>query len=69
MLKAIHAQGSKEATHEKAIVVFPDDQSTLMLVCTRLRNVATTSWEARRYMNMDHLFKPEEDRLSDIIAG
>lgn len=24
---------------------------------------------ARRYTNMDHLFKPEEGLLSDIIAG
>ena len=27
------------------------------------------SWGARRYMNMDHLFKAEDDLLSDIIAG
>lgn len=24
---------------------------------------------SRRYMNMDHLFKPEDNQLSDIIAG
>ena len=53
----------------KAIGAFPDGQSALMLVCARLRHVAATSWGARRYMNMDHLFKPEEDLLSDIIAG
>ena len=53
----------------KAIGAFPDGQSALMLVCARLRHVAATSWGARRYMNMDHLFKPEEDQLSDIIAG
>lgn len=40
-----------------------------MLVCARLRHVAATNWGARRYMNMDHLFKSEEDQLSDIIAG
>lgn len=40
-----------------------------MLVYTRLRYVAATSWGARRYMNMDHLFKPEEELLSDIIVG
>ena len=53
----------------KAIGAFPDGQSALMLVYPRLRHVAGTSWEARRYMNMDHLFKLEEDLLSDIIAG
>ena len=53
----------------KAIGAFPDGQSALMLVCARLRHVAATSWGARRYMNMDHLFKTEEDLLSDIIAG
>ena len=52
----------------KAIGAFPDGQSTLMLVWARLRHVVATSCGARRYMNMDHLFKSEEDLLSDIIA-
>ena len=52
----------------KAIGAFPDGQSALMLVCARLRHVAATIWGARRYMNMDHLFKSEEDLLSDIIV-
>ena len=53
----------------KAIGAFPNGQNTLILVCARLRHVAATSWDARRYMNMDHLVKPEEDLLSDIVAG
>ena len=53
----------------KAIGTFPDGQSALMLVCARLRHVAATSRGSRRYMNMDHLFEPEDDQLSDIIAG
>ena len=53
----------------KAIGAFPDGQSALMLVCARLRHVAATNWEARRYMNMDHLFKAEDDLLSEIIVG
>ena len=53
----------------KAIGAFPDGQSALMLVCARLRHVAATNWGARRYMNMDHLLKAEDDLLSDIIAG
>ncbi len=53
----------------KAIGVFPAGQSALTIVCARLCHVAATSWGARRYMNMDHLFKPEENQRSDIIAG
>ena len=53
----------------RATGAFPDGQSALMLVCARLRHVAGTQWGARRYMNMDHLTKPEDDLLSDIIAG
>ena len=49
----------------KAIGAFPDVQ----LACARLRHVAGTQWGTRRYMNMDHLSKPEDDLLSDIIAG
>lgn len=44
-------------------------QNTLMFICARLRHVATIIWEVRRYMNIGHLFKSEEDLLSDIIAG
>ena len=59
----------KRRTKSISIGTFPDGQSALMLVCARLRHIATTVWGARRYMNMDHLLKPEEDLLSDIIAG
>ena len=52
----------------KAIGAFPDDQSALMLVCARLRHVAGTQWGTRRYMNMDHLTKFEDD-LSELIVG
>jgi transposase-like protein len=52
----------------KAICAFPDGQSALMLVCARLRHVAGTNG-SRRYMNMDHLCKPEDDLLYDIIVG
>ena len=53
----------------KAIGAFPNGKGALMLVCARLRHVATTSWGIRRYMNMEHLFKEKDDLLSDIIAG
>ena len=53
----------------KAIGAFPDGQSALMLVYPRLRHVAGTSWEARRYMNMDHLYEMDIQEGSDIVAG
>ncbi len=53
----------------KAINAFPDDQSALIFVCAKLRHAAGTQWGIRRYMNMDHLSKPEEGLLSDIISG
>ena len=48
----------------RAIGAFPDGNSALMLVCARLRHVAGTDWGTKRYMNMDHLSKPEDDLLS-----
>lgn len=52
----------------KVIGAFPDRQSTLMLVYAKLYHTATTSLEARRHMNMDHLFKLENNLLADVIA-
>ena len=34
---------------------FPDGNSTLMLVCARLRHMAGTQWGNKKYMNMKHL--------------
>ena len=53
----------------RAIGAFPDGQSALMLVCARLRHVAGTQWGTRKYMNMDHLAKPEDGMLSDSLVG
>ena len=39
----------------RVIGTFPDGNSALMLVCTRLRYVAGTQWGDKRYMNMKHL--------------
>lgn len=61
---------NREIKHRtKAIGAFPDGQSALMLVCDRLCHVAATNWGARRYMNMDHLFKAEDNLSSENIAG
>nr|WP_324293298.1 transposase [Lacrimispora defluvii] len=53
----------------RAIGAFPDGQSALMLVCTRLRHVAGTQWGTKRYMNMEHLKELDLQNQSDIIAG
>lgn len=39
----------------KVVGTFPDGESALMLVCARLRHVASSEWGNKRYLNMDHL--------------
>lgn len=39
----------------KVVGIFPDGESALMLVCARLRHVASRDWGNKRYLNMDHL--------------
>lgn len=39
----------------RSIGAFPDGESALMLVCARLRHIASTDWGTKRYMNMKHL--------------
>lgn len=38
---------------------FPDGNSALMLVTSRLRHIAGRQWGTRCYMNMELLFKGE----------
>ena len=40
---------------------FPDGNSALMLVCARLRHVAGTQWDNKKYMNMKNLEADQED--------
>lgn len=39
---------------------FPDGNSALMLVCARLRHIATSTWGSKRYMNMNLLISGQE---------
>jgi putative transposase len=39
----------------RVVGAFPDGHSALMLVCARLRHVASTTWGTKRYMEMGHL--------------
>lgn len=51
----------------RVVGTFPDGNSALMLVCARLRHVASTQWGSKKYMNMKHL---ENTGLeSDFLAG
>ncbi len=39
----------------RVVGTFPDGNSALMLVCARLRHVASKSWGTKLYMSMKHL--------------
>ena len=39
----------------RVVGAFPDGNSALMLVCARLRHVASSSWSEKRYLTMDKL--------------
>ena len=53
----------------KVVGRFPDGESALMLVCARLRHVASHDWGAKRYLNMDHLISMNISEEENIIAG
>ena len=44
----------------RSIGAFPNGESALMLVCARLRHIASTHWGSKCYMNMNHLNNPED---------
>ena len=45
----------------RVVGCFPDGKSALMLVCARLRYVATKEWGTKRYLNMKHLYEMEKE--------
>ena len=45
----------------RVVGCFPDGNSALMLLCTRLRHVAGTQWGNKNFMNMKHLEAALED--------
>ena len=45
----------------RSIGTFPDGNSALMLVCARLRYVASNDWGQKRYLNMKHLYDLETE--------
>lgn len=48
----------------RVVGTFPDGKSALMLVCARLRYVASKDWGGKLYMSMKHL---EEVCLDDSL--
>lgn len=52
----------------KVVGTFPDGQSALMLVCARLRYVASTDWGTKRYLNMKHLTSMIISEEENVIA-
>ena len=43
----------------RVVGCFPDGESALMLVCARLRYMASKDWGTKRYLNMKHLYDLE----------
>ncbi len=57
---------NREIRRIRVVGTFPDGNSALMLVCTRLRHAAGSQWGCKKYMNRKHL----EAALDDApIAG
>lgn len=52
----------------KVVGTFPDGESALMLVCARLRHVASSNWGTKRYLNMNHLTSMIISEEESIIA-
>lgn len=51
----------------RVVGTFPDGNSALMLVCARLRHVASKAWGTKMYMSMKHL--EEMNKEENQIAG
>jgi putative transposase len=52
----------------RVVGTFPDGNSALMLVCARLRHVASKAWGTKRYMSMKHLEEMQKEQ-ANLVAG
>ncbi|MEQ8237061.1 MAG: IS256 family transposase [Syntrophomonadaceae bacterium] len=52
----------------RVVGTFPDGNSALMLVCARLRHVASKAWGTKRYMSMTHLEEMQKE-AANLVAG
>ena len=58
----VSEDGYREIRRRTRVVgCFPDGESALMLVCARLRHIATKEWGTKRYLNMKHLYEMEKE--------
>ncbi|MDD3231249.1 MAG: IS256 family transposase [Oscillospiraceae bacterium] len=53
----------------RVVGTFPDGNSALMLVCARLRHVASSQWGVKKYLNMEHLHSFESTTEEQDFAG
>lgn len=53
----------------RVVGTFPDGNSALMLVCARLRHVASKAWGTKRYMNMAHLEEMNQEEKNSVSTG
>ncbi len=53
----------------RVVGTFPDGNSALMLVCARLRYIASKDWGTKRYMSMRHLVELDARVDSQITAS
>ncbi|ADY54824.1 transposase mutator type [Syntrophobotulus glycolicus DSM 8271] len=51
----------------RVVGAFPDGNSALMLVCARLRHVASKTWGTKMYMSMKHLEEMNKD--NNLVVG
>ncbi|CDX03131.1 Transposase, Mutator family [Desulfitobacterium hafniense] len=49
----------------RVVGTFPDGNSALMLVCARLRHVASKAWGTKPYMSMKHLEEMKKETQQD----
>lgn len=52
----------------RVVGTFPDGNSALMLVCARLRHVASKAWGTKKYMSMKHLEEMQKE-AANPVAG
>lgn len=52
----------------RVVGTFPDGNSALMLVCARLRHVASKAWGTKRYMSMTHLEEMQKEAANQVAG-
>lgn len=52
----------------RVVGTFPDGNSALMLVCARLRHVASKAWGTKRYMSMTHLEEMQKEAANQAAG-